>query len=81
MYFFNLARKRPARVKTAIIDMVKQHLGPNYDVATHFTPKYNPWDQRLCLVPDADLFEAIKTGAAYGGDRPDRAVYGLQGSS
>ena len=64
MYFFNLARKRPARVKTAIIDMVKQHLGPDYDVATHFTPKYNPWDQRLCLVPDADLFDAIKTGAA-----------------
>jgi cation diffusion facilitator CzcD-associated flavoprotein CzcO len=51
-------------VKTAIIDMVKQHLGPDYDVATHFTPKYNPWDQRLCLVPDADLFDAIKRGSA-----------------
>ncbi len=64
MYFFNLARKRPARVKAGIIDMVKGHLGPDYDVAKHFTPKYNPWDQRLCLVPDADLFDAIKTGAA-----------------
>jgi monooxygenase len=64
MYFFNLTRKRPAAVKTAIIDMVRGHLGPDYDVATHFTPRYNPWDQRLCLVPDADLFEAIKTGAA-----------------
>ncbi len=64
MYFFNLARKKPARVKAGIIEMVRQQLGPDYDVATHFTPRYNPWDQRLCLVPDADLFEAIKSGAA-----------------
>ena len=35
-------------------------LGPDYDVATHFTPRYNPWDQRLCLVPDGDLFSAIR---------------------
>jgi cation diffusion facilitator CzcD-associated flavoprotein CzcO len=49
-------------VKKAIIDMVRGHLGPEYDVDTHFTPTYNPWDQRLCLVPDADLFEAIKAG-------------------
>jgi monooxygenase len=39
-------------------------MGPYYDVDTHFTPTYNPWDQRLCLVPDADLFEAIKEGRA-----------------
>ena len=35
-------------------------LGPDYDIATHFTPRYNPWDQRLCLVPDGDLFKAIR---------------------
>ena len=64
LYFFNLARKKPDQVKTGIIDMVRGHLGPDYDVATHFTPTYNPWDQRLCLVPDADLFEAIKEGRA-----------------
>jgi monooxygenase len=64
MYFFNLARKKPEQVKTAIIDMVRQEMGPDYDVATHFTPRYNPWDQRLCLVPDADLFDAIKAGKA-----------------
>ena len=64
MFFFNMARKRPAKVKQRIIDMVREHLGADYDVATHFTPRYNPWDQRLCLVPDADLFEAIKTGRA-----------------
>ena len=64
MYIYRLARKRPHKAKAAIIDMVRTALGPDYDVATHFTPTYNPWDQRLCLVPDADLFEAIKTGAA-----------------
>ncbi|HZK99619.1 MAG TPA: NAD(P)/FAD-dependent oxidoreductase [Caulobacteraceae bacterium] len=62
MLFFNMARKNPEKTKSAIIDLVRQHLGPAYDVATHFTPRYNPWDQRLCLVPDADLFEAIKAG-------------------
>ncbi|WP_156378328.1 MULTISPECIES: NAD(P)/FAD-dependent oxidoreductase [unclassified Phenylobacterium] len=64
MLFFNLARKKPEKTKAQIIDMVRQHLGPDYDVATHFTPRYNPWDQRLCLVPDADLFDAIKDGSA-----------------
>ena len=64
MYFFNLARKKPEQVKKAIIDMVRQEMGPDYDVDTHFTPRYNPWDQRLCLVPDADLFDAIKAGKA-----------------
>lgn len=62
IYFYTLARRRPATVKKAIIDMVRQQLGPDYDVDTHFTPRYNPWDQRLCLVPDADLFRAIKSG-------------------
>jgi cation diffusion facilitator CzcD-associated flavoprotein CzcO len=64
MYFFNRMRKKPEEAKTALIGMVKARLGPDYDVATHFTPTYNPWDQRLCLVPDADLFEALKAGTA-----------------
>ena len=64
MYFYRLTRKKPAQVKAAILKMVSDQLGPDYDVATHFTPTYNPWDQRLCLVPDADLFEAIKAGTA-----------------
>ncbi|HXU98882.1 MAG TPA: NAD(P)/FAD-dependent oxidoreductase [Caulobacteraceae bacterium] len=64
MWFFRMTRRRPAKVKAAIIDMVRAALPEGYDVATHFTPRYNPWDQRLCLVPDADLFEAIKSGAA-----------------
>jgi cation diffusion facilitator CzcD-associated flavoprotein CzcO len=64
MYFFNLARKKPAQVKKYLIDMVRKEVGPDYDVDTHFTPRYNPWDQRLCLVPDSDLFASIKDGRA-----------------
>ena len=64
MVFYTLARKRPERVKQRIVGMVREQLGPDYDVGTHFTPRYNPWDQRLCLVPDADLFEAIKAKRA-----------------
>jgi monooxygenase len=64
MWFFRLARNKPDAVKKNIIDMVRAQLGPDYDVGKHFTPTYNPWDQRLCLVPDADLFEAIKVGKA-----------------
>ncbi len=44
--------------------MTTERLPEGYDVATHFTPRYRPWEQRLCLVPDADLFEAIKSGKA-----------------
>jgi cation diffusion facilitator CzcD-associated flavoprotein CzcO len=62
MYFYSLARRKPARVKEAIIAMARAQLGPHYDVDTHFRPRYNPWDQRLCLVPDADLFDAIRRG-------------------
>jgi cation diffusion facilitator CzcD-associated flavoprotein CzcO len=64
MFFFNLARKRPARVKERLLDEVTKLLPEGYDVGTHFTPRYNPWDQRLCLVPDADMFEAISNGTA-----------------
>jgi cation diffusion facilitator CzcD-associated flavoprotein CzcO len=64
MFFYNLARRRPEKFKQSVIGGVRHHLGPDYDVATHFTPTYKPWDQRLCLVPDSDLFQAIKAGKA-----------------
>ena len=60
MYFYQMCKRKPEKVKSLILGGVRQMLGPDYDVATHFTPKYNPWDQRLCLVPDADLFRAIR---------------------
>ncbi len=64
LFLFNMARSKPAKFKQQLISLVSKELGADYDVATHFTPKYNPWDQRLCLVPDSDLFQAIKTGRA-----------------
>ncbi len=64
MAFFGLSRRRPELVKKLIRKGVQSALGPDYDVDTHFTPRYNPWDQRMCLVPDADLFQAIRKGRA-----------------
>jgi monooxygenase len=62
--FFQLSRRRPGLIKNFIRRGLERHLPPGYDIDTHFTPRYNPWDQRLCLVPDADLFEAISAGRA-----------------
>lgn len=63
MFFYNLARKRPETMKRLIAKGVRRQLGEEYDLK-HFTPSYNPWDQRLCLVPDSDLFRAIREGRA-----------------
>lgn len=62
-WFYRRTRIAPAMVKKKLIKMVRDHLGPDYDVDRHFTPPYNPWDQRLCLIPNADLFKAIKKGS------------------
>jgi cation diffusion facilitator CzcD-associated flavoprotein CzcO len=51
-------------MKNWIIKNVQKGLGGDFDVGTHFTPRYNPWDQRMCLVPDGDLFDSIKQGKA-----------------
>ncbi len=59
---FHLARTKPEKMKALIINQIKQQLHPGYDVKRHFTPRYNPWDQRVCLAPDGDLFAAIRSG-------------------
>lgn len=64
MLFFKLSKRRPEGVKRYLLKAIQKTLGPDYDVKTHFTPSYKPWDQRLCLVPDGDLFKAIKDGRA-----------------
>lgn len=64
MYVYQLAQRFPNFVKAGLLKKVQQELGPGYDVATHFTPRYNPWEQRVCLVPNADMFQAIKSGRA-----------------
>ena len=63
-FFYRRTRTKPEKVKKTLIEMVRQELGSDYDVETHFTPDYNPWDQRLCLAPNSDLFESIKSGKA-----------------
>jgi monooxygenase len=62
--FFQLSRRLPKVVKALIRKGVEKQLPPGYDVGTHFTPRYDPWDQRVCLVPDGDLFKSIRRGAA-----------------
>ncbi|KVG89383.1 FAD-containing monooxygenase EthA [Burkholderia ubonensis] len=64
MYLYNLARRKPEATKKLIIRAAGKQLGPDFDVATHLTPRYKPWDQRVCLVPNGDLFKAIRAGRA-----------------
>ncbi|WP_213959504.1 NAD(P)/FAD-dependent oxidoreductase [Variovorax sp. dw_954] len=64
MYVFRLCRKSPQRMRQLLLGGVRQALGPKADIATHFTPRYNPWEQRLCLVPDGDFFKALNNGSA-----------------
>lgn len=59
IFFYNLARSRPNVFKRMLAKKVRRELGDQYDL-NHFSPKYNPWDQRLCLVPDSDLFKSIR---------------------
>ena len=60
MYFYSISRRKPKEVKKYILDLIKKEMGKEYDVDLHFNPSYNPWDQRVCMVPDNDLFAAIK---------------------
>ena len=62
LVLFNSARAFPERTKQKLLNLIREQVGPDYDLATHFTPRYKPWDERLCLVPDNDFFEALKAG-------------------
>jgi monooxygenase len=64
MLVFQLSRRRPGFVKRLVRRGQERRLPSGYDIDTHFKPSYNPWDQRMCLVPDSDLFEAISAGRA-----------------
>ncbi|MYF51169.1 MAG: NAD(P)/FAD-dependent oxidoreductase [Gammaproteobacteria bacterium] len=63
-YFYHRTRVAPERIKAKLLAQVRKHLGAGYDVDSHFTPSYYPWDERLCLIPNADLFKAINGGRA-----------------
>ena len=60
-FFYNLARNRPNVFKWMVTRGVRKHLRDQFD-STHFTPPYNPWDQRLCIAPDADFFRSMREG-------------------
>ncbi len=61
---YQLSRRRPNLMKSIIRRGAQRQLPDGYDVDTHFRPDYNPWDQRLCVVPDGDLFAAVSAGRA-----------------
>jgi len=63
-WMYQLTRIAPGVVKRSLLKKVREEIGDLVDVDKHFTPRYNPWDQRLCLVPDDDLFRAIQSGKA-----------------
>ncbi|MBM4382124.1 MAG: NAD(P)/FAD-dependent oxidoreductase [Deltaproteobacteria bacterium] len=64
LLLFQFCKRWPERAKRFFLRMVEKELGAGFDVAKHFTPSYYPWDQRLCLVPNADLFKAMREGRA-----------------
>ena len=63
-YIYNKSRAKPKEVGDYLKKLIRKELGEDYDVETHFSPRYAPWDQRLCLVPNSDLFKAINAGKA-----------------
>jgi monooxygenase len=63
-WIYQFSQRFPNFMKKGLVRKASDQLGPDYDVATHFTPRYKPWEQRMCLVPDADMFEAIKSNRA-----------------
>ena len=64
LYFYKLCMRRPDKVKVWIGKHIRKLLGDDFDVGPHFTPRYNPWEQRLCFSPDADFFSALRDGKA-----------------
>ena len=64
MYLYRLSRRKPAAVRAQIIKLAQAELGPEFNAAEYFNPRYNPWDQRMCIVPDGDLFAAMRAGKA-----------------
>ena len=63
MFFYKLARAKPKAIRRLLLSQVRRQVGDNFDMK-HFSPSYNPWDERLCAVPNGDLFKAIRHGKA-----------------
>lgn len=63
-FVYKSAQKNPKKMGDFLLKKIRKELGPEFDVEKHFTPTYNPWDQRLCVVPNSDLFKSLKAGKA-----------------
>ncbi len=74
--FTRASFEKPEKVKQELIGNIRSLLGPDYDVDTHFTPKYRPWRQRIAFVPDADLFQCSQERQGLGRHRRDRPLHG-----
>lgn len=61
-YYYRKARVNPSEVREMTLQGIREALGADYDIERHFNPAYDPWDQRVCVAPDADLFRAIRAG-------------------
>ncbi|HEV2647318.1 MAG TPA: NAD(P)/FAD-dependent oxidoreductase [Acidobacteriaceae bacterium] len=64
LWFYSIARKKPEKISAAIVNGARQRVGPDVDAAVHFTPAYKPFDQRVCIAPDGDIFESLRNGEA-----------------
>ncbi len=64
MYLYRLSRRKPAAVRAQIIKLAQAEIGPEFNAAEYFNPRYEPWDQRMCIVPDGDMFAAMRSGKA-----------------
>ncbi len=64
LVFFQISRRRPGIIKKILRKGIEMQLPEGYDFDKHFKPSYNPWDQRICLVPDGDLFRSLRRGDA-----------------
>jgi len=64
MFSYQLSKRKPAWMKAIIRKGLQRNLPAGYDIDKHFSPRYDPWDQRLCVVPNGDLFHAISAGRA-----------------
>ena len=62
IYFYGISKKRPMEVKKFIKNEIKNSLFKGFDIEKHFNPKYDPWDERVCVVVDNDLYESINQG-------------------
>lgn len=65
MYLYSRSRNKPEKVRSMIRHITNKYVGEKVDVDVHFKPKYEPWDERLCVIPDGDLFKAIRKDKAH----------------